>query len=80
MQTHRKHTTINLDLALLHEAAQILGTQGSTDTIHAALREVVNRQKRQLLLDYDFPGLTLESLEMARGLRTSASVEDVQPV
>jgi hypothetical protein len=79
MKKQTKHTTLNLDLTLVREAGEILGTEGTTDTVHAALLEVVNRYKRQQLLEYDFPGLTPESLEAARGVRVSGPVEDLQP-
>ncbi|HEY8686498.1 MAG TPA: hypothetical protein VIO57_12900 [Chloroflexota bacterium] len=68
--------TLYLDLALVREAAEILGTDGISDTVHAALLAVVNRHKTQQLLEYDFPGLTLESLEQARGLRAAAANEN----
>ena len=68
--------TLDLDLALVREAAEILGTDGISDTVHAALLAVVNRHKMELLMEYDFPGLTLESLEQARGLRMTRPIED----
>lgn len=68
--------TLDLDLALVHEATVILGTDGISDTVHAALLAVVNRHKMELLMEYDFPGLTLESLEQARGLRVTRPIEN----
>jgi Arc/MetJ family transcription regulator len=62
----RKHTTINLDYELLLEAQRALGTNQTTETIHRALKEVVNRERRRRLLEIDFPGLTAESLEKLR--------------
>ena len=79
MTQQRKHTTLNLDPGMVREAAEILGTDGITDTVHAALRAVVNRHKIEQLLDSDFPGLTLESLDQARSLRVPGPVEDLQP-
>ena len=38
----RKHTTLNLDLVLLREAQQELGTTEKTETIHRALEELRN--------------------------------------
>ena len=49
----RKHTTIDLDADLVREAAGVLGTTRTTDTIHAALAEVVNQRRRLALLSID---------------------------
>ena len=49
----RKHTTIDLDADLVREAADVLGTTRTTDTIHAALAEVVNQRRRLSLLSID---------------------------
>ena len=58
----RKHTTIDLDQDLVREAADVLGTTKTIDTIHAALSDVVRRRRRQALLDLpndlDLPTLT----------------------
>jgi hypothetical protein len=74
-----KHTTLNLKLTLVREAGEILGTEGTTDTVHAALLEVENRHKSRRLLEYDCPGLTPESLETARSLCASGPIEGSQP-
>lgn len=66
----RKHTTLNIDTQLLQEAQEVLGTTQATETIHRALAEVVNRQKRRQLSSLAIPGLTLESLEESRRGRT----------
>lgn len=42
----RKHTTVNLDRELVREAAEILGTSSIIGTVHAALAQVVLRDKR----------------------------------
>ncbi len=47
----RKHTTIDLDQELVREAATVLGTTRTTDTVHAALSDVVRRRRREGLLD-----------------------------
>jgi hypothetical protein len=44
---------MDLDMHLVGEAAQVLGTTRTTDTVHAALAEVVNRRRRLGLLDID---------------------------
>lgn len=56
----KTHTTLDLDRELLTEAAEALGTTRTTETVHAALREVVARRKRAWLARRDFS--ELESL------------------
>ena len=51
----RKHTTLDLDQDLVREAAATLGTRRTTDTVHAALAEVVARRRRAVLARHDFP-------------------------
>ncbi len=46
-----KRTSINLDLDLVAEAREILGTKNTTDTVHAALREAVRREKLKRLAE-----------------------------
>ena len=46
----RKQITIDLDADLVREAAGVLGTTRTTDTIHAALAEVVNERRGLSLL------------------------------
>ena len=38
-----KRTNINLDMDLVQQAAQALGTRRTTDTVHEALRDVIAR-------------------------------------
>lgn len=64
----RKHTTIDLDMHLLGEAAIVLETKQINETIHTALREVVNARRRLQLLELR-PDLTLESLAADRAGR-----------
>ena len=53
----KTHTTLDLDRDLLAQAAAVLGTTRTTQTIHAALREVVARRQRRWLADRDFTEL-----------------------
>ena len=57
----RKHTTIDLDQDLVRQAATVLGTTKTTDTVHAALADVVRRQRRlglfEIAHDLDLPAL-----------------------
>lgn len=64
----RKHTTIDLDQELVREAGAVLGTERITDTIHAALTDVVRRRQRLGILDIDTE-LDLAELDRIRGHR-----------
>ena len=64
----RKHTTIDLDRGLVAAARQVLGTTTTTDTIHAALSEVVRGRRRMQILDLQ-PALTLADLGAMRAHR-----------
>jgi Arc/MetJ family transcription regulator len=64
----RKHTTIDLDRELVNEARQVLGTTTATDTIHAALAEVVRSRRRMAVLELH-PALTLADLDAMRAHR-----------
>lgn len=65
----KTHTTLDLDRDLLLQAAQALGTKRTTETVHAALREVVARRQRAQLATRDFSELetALSSLRATRG-------------
>lgn len=67
-----RRTNINLDKRLVAEAAAVLGTVQTTETVHAALREVVDRAARQRLAAHDFAGLTPEALAALRNPRKFA--------
>ena len=64
----RKHTTIDLDTDLVRDAGEVLGTTRTTDTIHAALADVVRRRRRLGILDLR-PALTLADLDAMRAHR-----------
>ena len=64
----RKHTTIDLDRDLVAAAREVLGTTTATDTVHAALAEVVRSRKRLALLELN-PALTLDDLGAMRAHR-----------
>jgi uncharacterized protein (DUF1778 family) len=55
--TNKTHTTLDLDRDLLDQAAEVLGTTRTTDTVHAALREVIARRRRSWLARRDFSEL-----------------------
>ena len=64
----RKHTTIDLDRDLIDAARSVLGTTTATETIHAALAEVVRGRRRMGILDLH-PTLTLADLDAMRSHR-----------
>lgn len=64
----RKHTTIDLDTDLVRQAGEVLGTSRTTDTIHAALSEVVRRRLRMEILGLR-PALNLDELQAMRAHR-----------
>jgi len=49
-----KRTSINLDLGLVAEAREILGTKNTTDTVHTALRDAVRRERLERLTEIRF--------------------------
>lgn len=49
-----KRTSLNLEFDLVAEARAILETQGTTDTIHRALQEVVRRERLRRLAEERF--------------------------
>jgi Arc/MetJ family transcription regulator len=61
-----RRTNINLDTELVDAAAAVLGTARTTDTVHAALRAVIDRAARERLATRDFDDLTPEVLEQLR--------------
>jgi Arc/MetJ family transcription regulator len=61
-----KRTNINLDAELVAAAAAQLGTRGNTDTVHAAMRDVVARARRRALAERDFGDLTPDALAELR--------------
>lgn len=66
----RRHTTIDLDMDLLGEASEVLEIKQINETIHAALREVVDARRRLQLLELT-PNLTIEDLAADR-IRTAS--------
>ena len=65
-----KRTSLNLDQDLVAEAREVLGSNGTTDTVHRALEEVVRQEKLRRLTEYDFSELTPEKLRELRPTRT----------
>jgi Arc/MetJ family transcription regulator len=64
--TKIRRTNINLDMELVDAAAAVLGTDRITDTVHAALRAVIDRAARERLATRDFDDLMPDALEALR--------------
>ena len=65
-----KRTSLNLELELVAQAREVLGTNGTTDTIHRALEDVVRRERLRALAEERFDDLTPEVLDQLRATRT----------
>jgi Arc/MetJ family transcription regulator len=63
-----KRTTINLDMELVAQAREVLETGNTTETVHAALRDVVRRDRLRRLSERDWD-FTLEDLKEMRRSR-----------
>jgi Arc/MetJ family transcription regulator len=63
-----KRTTINLDMELVAQAREVLEAGNTTDTVHAALRDVVRRDRLRRLSERDWD-FTLEDLKEMRRSR-----------
>lgn len=61
-----KRTSLNLDFDLVARAREELGTNGTTDTVHRALEEVVRRAAIERLLEIRFDHLPENWLEELR--------------
>jgi Arc/MetJ family transcription regulator len=61
-----KRTSVNLDFDLVTQAREILHTNGTTDTVHRALEDVIRRDALKCLAEWDLGGMTLEDLERMR--------------
>jgi hypothetical protein len=68
-------TSMNLDRDKVRAAADVLGTTGTTETVHAALDEVVAIRSRRRIFKY-FPPTTLEELHR---WRAETAEEDMNP-
>lgn len=64
----RRHTTIDIDMDLVREAGVALGTTRMTETVHAALEEVIRRRRLLTLLELR-PALDLDDLRAMRAHR-----------
>jgi len=67
--TTKRKTSFEIDTAKVDAAREILGTKTLTDTIDAALAEVVKLQQRRELIEllFDSDALALDDPEVMRG-------------
>ncbi|MEJ7793514.1 MAG: type II toxin-antitoxin system VapB family antitoxin [Gaiellaceae bacterium] len=65
-----KRTSLNLDVNLVAQAREVLGSNGTTDTIHRALEDVVRRERLRRLAAEPFEDLTPEALAELRKPRS----------
>ena len=71
-----KRTSLNLRLDLVAQARDVLGTNGTTETIHRALEEVVRQDAYRWLAAHPFDTLTPEEeARLDRGLPLDGSPE-----
>jgi Arc/MetJ family transcription regulator len=49
-----KRTSLNLDMSLVDEAREVLGTRGTTQTVNRALAEIVRHDKLRRLTEMVF--------------------------
>jgi Arc/MetJ family transcription regulator len=58
-----KRTSLNLDMSLVDEAREVLGTNRTTETVHKALAEVVRHDKLHRLTEmvFDFDNDEIEA-------------------
>ena len=59
-------TTLNLDRELVDRARRELGTTTTTDTIHEALREAIDRRAIDRVLAHDFSLLDEAQIDRLR--------------
>ena len=72
MDRPTRRTSLNLDTALVGEARAVLGTDGTTDTVHRALEAVVLRERRRRAASLRFDDLSPDELNELRRWRGEA--------
>ncbi len=65
-----RRTSLKLDFELVSQARDVLGSNGTTDTVRRALEDVVVRERLRRLAEEPFEDLTLEALEQLRATRS----------
>ena len=74
-----KRTSLNLDMSLVDEARKVLGSNGTTETVHKALEEVVRQARlRELVsMTFDFDNDEIEASELE--MEGLSPIRDVTP-
>ena len=74
-----KRTSLNLDMSLVDEARNVLGSNGTTETVHKALEEVVRQARlRELVsMTFDFDNDEIEASELE--MEGLPPIRDVTP-
>jgi Arc/MetJ family transcription regulator len=61
-----RRTSLNLDHGLVAEARDVLGTNGTTETVRAALEDVIRRDKLRRLAQWHIELTAEEEAELER--------------
>ena len=70
-----KRTSLNLNLELVAAARDVLGTNGTTETVHRALEDVVRREKLRRLAEWTIDLTPEEEERLDWGLPLDGSPE-----
>jgi Arc/MetJ family transcription regulator len=68
----RRRTSLFIDEEKVRQAQEILGTHTTTETVDAALRDVIRRKRMKSLASWDLHGMTLDDLERSRRRRSES--------
>ncbi len=71
-----RRTSLNLDLDLVADARELLGTKTTTETVHQALREVVRQDRLRRLAEWRFDHFTPEELAQLRRWRVADWIDE----
>jgi Arc/MetJ family transcription regulator len=72
-----KRTSLNLDMSLVEEAREVLGTRGTTETVNKALAEVVQQDKLRQLAAWEF-GMSNDEIEAAETKELAETFPDLR--
>jgi Arc/MetJ family transcription regulator len=64
-----RRTSLNLDFDLVAKARVVLGTAGTTETVHRALEQAVLREGRRRAASLRFDDAAVDAIEQARRWR-----------
>ncbi|HYZ77145.1 MAG TPA: type II toxin-antitoxin system VapB family antitoxin [Gaiellaceae bacterium] len=72
-----KRTSLNLDMSLVKQAREVLGTNGTTETVHKALAEVVRQEKLRQLAAWEF-SMSNEEIEASEAGELDETFPDLR--